>query len=81
MEIKGMNISPQYKDEILAITVAYKDMVFPAAQEVSQPSVFEKQLAIIKWFPNLIVRNNSYCYSCNNSTGGGLLSSFYSWDN
>lgn len=30
MEIKGMNISPQYKDEISATTVAYKDMVFPA---------------------------------------------------
>lgn len=37
-----MNISPQYKDEISAITVAYKDMVFPATQEVSQPCVFEQ---------------------------------------
>ena len=27
MEIKGMNISSQYKDEILAITDAYKNVV------------------------------------------------------
>ena len=42
MEIKGMNISPQHKDEILAITDAYKDMAFCAAKEVSQPCVFEQ---------------------------------------